>query len=445
MTNGSTGLRAQLGNRPKVAIVGFCSTSRDATPWDDPSFEVWGLNRGYLFHRSTAARVVPGTPADRWHEMHGSNIYTSQQRRPGRHVEFLNNFPGPVYMHTKFDEVPKAVVYPLKEISDDLFQNILRIGHSENLKADIVSTSGGPGQLVISGPEDLKSLTLEPYLSSSISYEIALAIYEGFEEIHLYGVDLNTEAEYAWQKPGVEHLLGIAAARGVKVVLPDNCPLLKGTLYGRSFMSAEMEQFSYQQLETRMKSLTKETEQTQLAASRLEGALLELTEFVQQQMPPGIDQMAVEQQIKVLGLQQQRFLARLDQLEGQKYETERAFAKMQGVHAIVVETLQHMRPGIEHESLEDRRKEIEQRLQEEVRKGQILTGRIQEEAYWLHQTMEGQSPAEAIAQLKKLDQLELIAEGPIDEFEALVYRAPKVSNGHVNEDLMDELVGVGPV
>ena len=336
------GLRERLGNRKKVAIVGFCQTNRDLAPYEDPEFEIWGLNRGMIF--------MPR--ADRRFEMHGANIFASQDRRPGSHVEWLKAFSGPVYVHARFQELGEnQVVYPLMELADFFGPWVLRIGEQDE-KGRMLNNA------------IIRDTTREPYLNSSIAYEIGLAIYEGFEEIHLYGVDLQTEAEYAWQKPGVEHLLGFAAGRGIKVVLPANCPLLKGTLYGRGFMSERPEHMGYEQIAHRVKALNHEAERLQLDITRLQGGRTELVEYVMAQMPPGIP----------------------------------------------------------HEKLDERRKEFDRAIANAQGKLQQTIGKIEESGYWLHQTMAGQEPGEAIQQLQKLDDKRLEAEGPLSEFETLTYR-----------------------
>ncbi len=363
-------MRAELGNRRKVCIVGFCSTNRDLTPYDDDSFEIWGLNRGYLFMPS----------ATRWFEMHNRNIFTSQQRRPGKHVQWLNDFKGPVYMHTEFSEIKSAVTFPLAEISDFLFPGIVRIGTwGKRASKDGQSTSGGEDWL---SRDAIHATTEEPYLSSSIAYEVALAIYEGFEEIHLYGVDLNTEAEYAWQKPGVEFLLGVAAGKGIKVVLPDNCPLLKGTLYGRGFMSERPEQMSYVQLEGRLKSLQNEMQACQDELHKAAGAH-----------------------------QERHFL------------------------------MEQMMPGVDHELADIRHKKSAALIQNLQAKSQQISGKIEETAYWLHQTMGGQEPTEAMMQLRAVDDKDLAAEGPQTDVEELLHFDPSQrTNGH-NAELALAAVG----
>lgn len=55
------------------------------------------------------------------------------------------------------------------------------------------------------------------YFGSGIDYIVALAIYKGATEIHIYGVMMAKGSEYAHQKPSLEHWIGIAKGRGVKV------------------------------------------------------------------------------------------------------------------------------------------------------------------------------------------------------------------------------------
>lgn len=102
-----------------------------------------------------------------------------------------NNIP--VYMQRKCDLVKTATEYPLKEILQK-FDN---------------------------------------YFTNSISWMLALAINEGFEEIHVYGVDMAVDTEYHHQRPSCEFFLGIAAGLGIKVYIPPEADLLKTRfLYG---------------------------------------------------------------------------------------------------------------------------------------------------------------------------------------------------------------------
>ena len=55
------------------------------------------------------------------------------------------------------------------------------------------------------------------YFSNSVDYALALAIYQGFTEVSLYGINMLFGSEYAYQKAGVEFWIGQAMGRGIKV------------------------------------------------------------------------------------------------------------------------------------------------------------------------------------------------------------------------------------
>jgi hypothetical protein len=58
------------------------------------------------------------------------------------------------------------------------------------------------------------------YYTSTISFMLALAIMKGAGEIHLYGIDLLQDEEYAYQRAGAEYLIGFARGMGIKVYVP---------------------------------------------------------------------------------------------------------------------------------------------------------------------------------------------------------------------------------
>jgi chaperonin cofactor prefoldin len=275
--------------KTKVCIAGFCETSRNLTPYEDESFEIWGLNRGTIFmHR-----------ADRWFDLHSPQIRGTEERRPGDHLKFLKAFPGPVYLHEVDPEIPTSVAYPLVEVAADIGGGLFRLGKD--------------------GAQH--EATNEPYFDSSIAYELALAIYERFDEIWLVGVDLNTESEYVWQRSGVSFLLGVALGRGIKVVLPDNCPLLRGNLYGRGYLNPEGEQISMDQLRSRFKAIREQRDQLVGHLNQIEGAHKELAGFVIPQMPPGVDRELVEKRVHKMQQQISTLTQQVMTLDGQLKET----------------------------------------------------------------------------------------------------------------------------
>ena len=185
-----------LKKKPKLAIVG-CSDTNKKTPFHlKDEFEFWGVNNLYI--------TMPG-PWTRWFDIHHFEFdkNTNQWLRRGlndfrclnvkKYLEQLQALNIPIYMRAPCEIVPNAVLYPIDQM-------IALFGR---------------------------------YFTNTISYEIALGISEGYQEIHIYGVDMAVSTEYFWQRPSCEFFLGIAAGKGIKIVIPDECDLLKTRfLYG---------------------------------------------------------------------------------------------------------------------------------------------------------------------------------------------------------------------
>ncbi len=56
------------------------------------------------------------------------------------------------------------------------------------------------------------------YIVGTANYAMAYAIYTGkYDVINLYGVELNSWEEWAYQRPNAEYLIGIAEGRGMEV------------------------------------------------------------------------------------------------------------------------------------------------------------------------------------------------------------------------------------
>lgn len=175
----------------KVAIVGFAPSWREA-PWTDEDTEIWCLNEMYRI-----AGEVKEFRATRWFEIHNRN---SKSKSTEEHQKWLKECSVPIYMWQKYDDIPNSVRFPKDEI----------IG--------FLQEKGYQGAC---------------YFTNSISWMVALAIYEGFEEIQLWGVDMATDSEWGYQRPSCEYFIGLAEGMGIKVYVPPSSDLLKCTqLYG---------------------------------------------------------------------------------------------------------------------------------------------------------------------------------------------------------------------
>ena len=74
------------------------------------------------------------------------------------------------------------------------------------------------------------------YFSNTVDYAIALAIYNGFKEISIYGINATHFSEYYFQKAGIDFWYGVAIGRGIKIIIPGKkSTIMKtqdGLLYG---------------------------------------------------------------------------------------------------------------------------------------------------------------------------------------------------------------------
>ena len=57
------------------------------------------------------------------------------------------------------------------------------------------------------------------YFTGTVDYMMALAIYEGATSIDMYGVLMESDTEYWYQKSGVDFWCGQAMGRGIKVTV----------------------------------------------------------------------------------------------------------------------------------------------------------------------------------------------------------------------------------
>lgn len=178
-----------------VAIVGLgpsCATFFELTrrlggvsAWCD---EVWGINAigdvlrcDRVFHMDDV-RVQEARAAARPE----SNIAAM--------LRWLRTHPGPVYTSIVREGYPGMVAFPLEDV--------LNRKHDGN---------GGA-----------------PYFNSTTAYAVAYAIHIGVKQISLWGIDYTLENRHHAEqgRACVEFWLGIAAARGIEITLPDTSPLM---------------------------------------------------------------------------------------------------------------------------------------------------------------------------------------------------------------------------
>ena len=168
----------------RAAIIG-AGDYRKYAPWEDDSWCWWMINE------------IAQPRFDRMFELHPMAVQNA------RELAWLAECPAPCYV-LDLDEcvgkVKNAVQYPLERILEQ---------------------TGG-----------------RRYFTCTFAFQVALAVTEGFEEIGLWGVDLDlgTQRERLVEKPCVEYWLGLAEGKGVTVTLPPGATLLaRPWLYGYDY------------------------------------------------------------------------------------------------------------------------------------------------------------------------------------------------------------------
>lgn len=166
-------LLIQPPRRRKLVIYGNGHGRQEAREkLNDPAWEVWALN---LIPPFDAAGLVR---ADIWWDIHERKAQTAADLR------WIAAMPRPIYVPPDLlDAGPTCVRFPVERIEAALGTN---------------------------------------YWSCTFSYQIALALVEGFTDIGLYGVELayGTRRERTVEWASVSYWMGFAEARGVRFHLP---------------------------------------------------------------------------------------------------------------------------------------------------------------------------------------------------------------------------------
>lgn len=185
----------------QIALIGRCDNTRGKAPFGDDEWEIWALGRD------------PLVKADRLYEIH--EFWTEPDHARGwgfddaDYLHWLAANDVPVVLPKAHPKVPNAIVFPAQEIRE-------LVGESNATDA-MRKNPRRSGQ---------------PYVESSLAAMVAHALYEHTQgqtvaKIGLWGIDLDSASEYAYQRPNMEYLLGFARGMGVKVYVPKESHLMR--------------------------------------------------------------------------------------------------------------------------------------------------------------------------------------------------------------------------
>lgn len=169
----------------KLAIAGSGGGTRHLAPFDDLDFDIWIFNE--------AATSEWCKRWDACFQLHKPEIYTGHNTKDPNHWHWLQQKRGkPIYMQEADPHVPDAVRYPL---------------------------------------DDALKLSGLRYLTSTISYALALAYLQGYEQIDIYGVEMSF-SEYQYQAECYRFWIGFLKGAGVEVNLYSGQTMFEALLYG---------------------------------------------------------------------------------------------------------------------------------------------------------------------------------------------------------------------
>lgn len=177
----------------KLAIVGTHPDTRGNAPFDNPDFEIWVFNE-----------APQADWCKRWDavfQLHVPDVYMSPANysNPNHWPWLQQPHKGKVIWMQDYDElVPSSRRYPLQEIIDTL-----------------------PG-------------ASRMQFTSSPVFALALALYLGYKEIHVWGVELSSNTEYGRQLPGWMYWCGVADGMGVDLQIHSGEKHFEPIVYGWS-------------------------------------------------------------------------------------------------------------------------------------------------------------------------------------------------------------------
>lgn len=182
-----------------VCILGFAPSWNQA-PFEMEGVDFWGINELYIYLNQHKISIKKFSA---WFEIH--DIKNSPSKQAPKHQEFLKNLTIPLITQKHWPEYPTSMPYPREEVKAMVNTNFA-IDKTHNGFSDY---------------------------SNQISWMIALAIYLGYKEIMVYGVDMAQTSEYMFQRASCQFFIGLAAGKGIKLWIPSACELLKcGADYG---------------------------------------------------------------------------------------------------------------------------------------------------------------------------------------------------------------------
>ena len=169
-------------NRRPLAIVGKGRLTREYAPWNGnvpkDGWDIWTYNE-YAFENGLTPTAM--------FEMH-EDALTTERYKPGYQEWLREEHPFTIWMHEENENIPAGRVLAWREISDRYMTGIWR-----------------------------GNVRVRDFFTSTTPYALGLALWLGYRDVYLFGIELNATQDYRDERDCVFFWLGILNALGVDV------------------------------------------------------------------------------------------------------------------------------------------------------------------------------------------------------------------------------------
>jgi len=166
----------EIKKKARVAIVGGADSWVNA-PFDDKSWEIWVIGNQINQYQGKRVDII-------------FEIHNDLSNRKDGYAKWLTDFNFPMVVGEQFpDKTVNCEVFDFSKAREMMDGN---------------------------------------YLTSTPSYMTAYALYSrpDIEEIGYWGVDMGVDnQEYFYEQPCINRWIGFCRGKGVKITLPEGCPL----------------------------------------------------------------------------------------------------------------------------------------------------------------------------------------------------------------------------
>jgi hypothetical protein len=258
----------------KLALVGANLRTQGNAPYDDQNFEIWTLNEAPTTAPAIRRYDVVFQLHPRWDWERTNNLADPN------HALYLKGASGPCVFCAASGKVT------LRDRAGDRLASCPRCNGTglydvpahragklivmQDQNADV------PG--CVKYPLDRVMARLapgrQPYFTSTFAHMLAFAIFVGFTEIKIFGFGMESNTEYAHQRPCAEYWVGYGRALGLSIEAP-GAQILRGEHYAFGATS----QGERTRLELRRAHLQTQLHEAELVARQAEGALDALAPF----------------------------------------------------------------------------------------------------------------------------------------------------------------------